>query len=173
MCWYICNRNIKSWSSLNYSESFFSRIFLYIFIGKVDQLVQKSFEQRLAGNTLKISIFSSWLVLTCDYSSCFGKDCNGSKQTHQVHSHLQASVRKLILLVYAKLLILSNWKVLTDELETIMGLACFGNWKDVVADALFVSEKLQTKEQKRAKLLHLREALNVIAKCVVIRRWEG
>lgn len=51
-----------------------------------------------------------------------------------------------------------------------MGLACFEKCKDVVPDALFVSEKLQNKEQKRAKSLHLMEALNVNAKCVVIMR---
>lgn len=45
-----------------------------------------------------------------------------------------------------------------------MGLACFGKCKDVVPYALFVSEKLHNKEQKRAKSLHLREALNVNAK---------
>ena len=51
-----------------------------------------------------------------------------------------------------------------------MGLACFGKCKYVVPDALFASEKLQNKKQRRDKSLHLREALNVNAKCVVIMR---
>lgn len=51
-----------------------------------------------------------------------------------------------------------------------MDLACFEKCKDVVPDALFVSEILQNKEQIRGKLPHLREALNANAKCVVIMR---